>query len=71
MFDNEIYKDLYTSLFEERFVQKPSQEEITRGRKPLLSAAAVTDGWWPSPDGKVSRASVHEARAANNQPEQP
>ena len=29
MIDNEIYKDLYTSLFERRFVQKPSQESTT------------------------------------------
>ena len=36
MIDNEIYKDLYTSLFEERFVQKPSQEEYERQKNHRL-----------------------------------
>lgn len=70
MLDNEIYKDLYTSLFEERFVQKPSQEEYERQK---TTAFCGGNGRMVAfaPDGKVYPCLRYMKHSLNNQPERP
>ena len=70
MIDNEIYKDLYTSLFEERFVQKPSQEEYERQKTTAFcggNGRMVAFG----PDGKVYPCLRYMKHSLSNQPERP
>ena len=70
MIDNEIYKDLYTSLFEERFVQKPSQEEYERQK---ITAFCGGNGRMVAfaPDGKVYPCLRYMKHSLSNQPERP
>lgn len=70
MIDNEIYKDLYTSLFEERFVQKPSQEEYERQKTTAFcggNGRMMAFG----PDGKVYPCLRYMKHSLSNQPERP
>lgn len=68
--DNEIYKDLYLSLFEERFVRIPSPEEYERQK---TTAYCGGNGRMVAfdPSGKVYPCLRYMKHSLSNQPERP
>lgn len=68
--DNDIYNDLFTTLFEERFVKLPSKEE-----KETLKTTAYCGGNGRmvavAPDGKIYPCLRYMKHSLNNQPERP
>lgn len=70
MIDNEIYRDLYVSLFEERFVQIPSEEEYARQK---VTAYCGGNGRMVAfdPQGKAYPCLRYMKHSLTNQPERP